>query len=39
VKTTSGKLLKVYLEDGKVYLEGEARIIYTGELNEEAVNY
>ena len=39
VKTTSGKLLKVYLEDGKVYLEGEARVVYKGEITEEAVNY
>ena len=39
IKTTSGKLLKVYLEGDKVYLEGEARVIYTGELTDEAVNY
>ncbi len=39
VKTTSGILLKVYLEDGKVYLEGEARVVYTGEMTEEAFKY
>lgn len=39
VKTTSGILLKVYLEDSKVYLEGEARVVYTGEMNSEAVEY
>jgi len=38
-KTSSGLLLKVYLEDGKVYLEGEARVVYKGELTEEAYNY
>jgi len=39
VKSSSGLLLKVYIEDGKVYLEGEARVVYKGELTEEAVNY
>jgi diaminopimelate epimerase len=38
-RTTGGLLLTVYLEDGKVYLEGEARVVYKGELTEEAYNY
>lgn len=37
--TTGGLILKVYLENGKVYLEGEARVVYKGELTEEAYNY
>jgi len=42
VKTRGGKILKVYFEwDGKefseVFLEGEARVIHTGELSEEAL--
>lgn len=41
VKTRGGKTLKVYFEwDGKefsnVFLEGEALVVYTGELYEEA---
>lgn len=39
VKSSSGLLLTVYLENGKVYLEGEARVVYKGELTEEAYNY
>ncbi|WP_022851575.1 diaminopimelate epimerase [Limisalsivibrio acetivorans] len=39
VVTTSGIELKVYLEDDKVYLEGEARVVYTGELWSEAYKY
>lgn len=39
VITRSGLKLKIYLENEKVYLEGEARIIYTGELNREAFEY
>lgn len=39
VKTTGGIELKVYLEDGHVYLEGEARIVYTGEMTDEAYKY
>jgi diaminopimelate epimerase len=38
-RTTSGLILTVYLEKGKVYLEGEARVVYKGELTEEAINY
>lgn len=38
-RTTSGLILTVYLEKGKVYLEGEARVVYKGELTEEALNY
>lgn len=42
LKTKGGKTLKVYFKwDGKefsdVFLEGEARVIYTGELSEEAL--
>jgi len=37
--TTSGLFLKVYLENDKVYLEGEARVVYKGELTEEAYKY
>lgn len=39
VITRSGLKLKIYLENKKVYLEGEARIIYTGKLNREAFEY
>lgn len=38
-RTTSGLYLKVYLENNKVYLEGEARVVYKGELTEEAYKY
>jgi len=38
-KTTSGLILNVYLENGKVYLEGEARVVYKGEFTEEAYAY
>lgn len=38
-RTSSGLLLKVYLENNNVYLEGEARVVYKGELTEEAINY
>ncbi|MCB4203880.1 diaminopimelate epimerase [Deferribacterales bacterium Es71-Z0220] len=39
VITRSGLKLKIYLENEKVYLEGEARVIYTGELDREAFEY
>lgn len=39
VRTASGLTLKVYIEDDEVYLEGEARIVYKGELTEEAYKY
>jgi diaminopimelate epimerase len=40
VISSSGIRLKVYLEDdGRVYLEGEARVIYTAELCEESYKY
>jgi diaminopimelate epimerase len=44
IKTRSGQYLKVYFEivDGRfrhVHLEGDARIVYRGELLEEAWNY
>ncbi len=38
-KTSSGLLLTVYVENGKVYLEGEARVVYKGELTKEAYQY
>ncbi|PLX67837.1 MAG: diaminopimelate epimerase [Denitrovibrio sp.] len=38
-KTSSGLLLTVYMENGKVYLEGEARVVYKGELTSEAYQY
>lgn len=38
-RTSSGLLLTVYLESNKVYLEGEARVVYKGELTEEAISY
>jgi diaminopimelate epimerase len=34
--TRGGETLKVYIDD-EVYLEGNARIIYTGTLNDEAI--
>jgi diaminopimelate epimerase len=43
--TRSGSLLKVYFEPSAtgqwqtVYLEGDARVIYAGEMNEAAWNY
>lgn len=37
--TQSGIELKVYLENGKCYLEGEARVVVTGEIQEDAYNY
>ena len=39
VLTAGGKVLTVYSEDEKVYLQGEARLIYTGEINIEAYKY
>lgn len=44
IRTRSGQYLNIYfkLEDGlfrDVYLEGDARIVYRGELLEEAWNY
>jgi diaminopimelate epimerase len=36
IRTKGGETLKVYI-DGDVYLEGEARLIYIGKLNEEAL--
>ena len=44
LSTRSGSRLKVYFERGggqweAVYLEGDARVIYTGELDEAAWNY
>ena len=37
---TSSKIeLKVYLENNKCYLEGEARVVYKGELLEDAYKY
>ena len=37
--TSSNLELKVYIENEKCYLEGEARIIYKGELHEDAYKY
>ncbi len=34
--TRGGEVLKIYI-DGEVYLEGDARFVYTGELCEEAL--
>jgi diaminopimelate epimerase len=39
IVASSGIELKVYLEDDKCYLEGEARVIYKGELLEDAYKY
>lgn len=39
VLTSGGKTLTVYSEGGKVYLQGEARLVYTGSVNIEAYNY
>lgn len=36
VTTRGGETLKVYIDD-EVYLEGDARVIYTGNLNKEAL--
>ncbi len=36
ILTKGGEVLKVYI-DGEVYLEGEARIVYTGVLHPEAL--
>lgn len=39
VITSGGKILTVYYENGKAYLQGEARLVFTGELNAEAYDY
>lgn len=39
VITRSGLILKIYLENNNVYLEGEARVIYKGILDKEAYEY
>lgn len=44
LKTRSGSLLKVYFQSNgdqfeDVYLEGDARVVYTGQLNPEAWQY
>lgn len=39
VLTAGGKTLTVYLNGDKVYLQGEARLVYTGFINIEAYNY
>lgn len=44
VKTASGVVLKIYFdmsdsEPKNVYLEGDARVIYAGELTQDAWNY
>jgi diaminopimelate epimerase len=36
IHTRGGEVLKIYL-DGDVYLEGEAKTIYVGNLHEEAL--
>lgn len=36
IHTRGGEVLKIYI-DGDVYLEGEAKIIYVGDLREEAL--
>ncbi|MCD8490753.1 MAG: hypothetical protein LRY51_01995 [Geovibrio sp.] len=40
LRTMGGTDLKVHIEsDEKVFLEGEARVIYTGEFTEESYMY
>lgn len=39
VTTAGGKILTIFLENDKVYLQGEARLVYTGRINIEAYNY
>lgn len=39
VTTRGGKILTVYNENGKIYLQGEARFLFSGQLNKEAYNY
>lgn len=39
VTTKGGKILTVYRENGEIYLQGEARFLFSGQLNEEAYNY
>jgi diaminopimelate epimerase len=36
VHTRGGEILKIHM-DGDVYLDGNAKLIYTGALNEEAL--
>jgi diaminopimelate epimerase len=37
--TSSGKILTVYIEDGRIYMQGEARRLSKGELLPEAGSY
>ena len=37
--TKGGKTLRVYYDNETVYLQGEGRRVYTGNLLEEAYNY
>ena len=39
VLTAGGKILTVYSNGDKVYLQGEARLVYKGIINTEAYNY
>lgn len=39
IETASGLCLKIYLENQKIFLEGEARIICEGFLNKESYKY
>jgi len=36
IHTRGGEVLKIYI-DGDVYLEGDTKIIYVGNLHEEAL--
>ena len=36
IHTRGGEVLKIYIDDD-VYLEGDAKIIYVGNLHEEAL--
>lgn len=38
VRSSGGELLDISLEDGSVFLEGKALLIYSGEINLEALN-
>lgn len=39
VVTKSSEILKIYLEESHIFLEGKARFVYNGELHTEAIKY
>lgn len=39
IETSGGITLVIYIEGEEIFLEGEARIVYAGELTEEAYKY